>query len=121
MRRIGILMSILFTCLFSAAWSQAQAEPKHEFTTIDVPGAGDTVAIDINPEGVIVGFYLDPPNFAFQGFLRARDGTITTFDAPGAGTVYPMGTLGASINPAGAITGYYIDASSVNHGFVRTQ
>ena len=36
----------------------------------------------MNPEGVIAGYYYDA-NFAAHGFLRAKDGTITTFD-PGA-------------------------------------
>jgi hypothetical protein len=57
-----------------------------------------------------------------HGFLRAPDGTITTFDAPGAGgetvcgffataigVLGGQGTYGISINPAGAISGSYID------------
>jgi hypothetical protein len=50
---------------------------------------------------------------------RARDGSIITFDVPGAGTGAFQGTLPQSIGPAGAIAGYYIDASNVSHGFVR--
>jgi hypothetical protein len=57
-----------------------------------------------------------------HGFLRARDGTITTIDAPGAGflgsnflgSLFPL-----SINPAGVITGSYSDANNVIHGFLR--
>jgi hypothetical protein len=119
MRRIRILMSIPLACLVSAAWSQAQAGPKPEFTTIDVPGAAATLAFANNPAGAIAGTYLAPPDFSFQGFLRAKDGTISTFDAPDAGTFYPEGTLGQSINPAGAIAGNYADAGNVNHGFLR--
>jgi len=54
-----------------------------------------------------------------HGFLTARDGAITTFDAPGAGTVTGMfqGTFGNSINPNGAIEGNYWDADNVSHGF----
>jgi hypothetical protein len=51
--------------------------------------------------------------------VNAGGTTITTFDAPGAGTAAGQGTTGFGINPAGAITGFYIDASSVQHGFVR--
>jgi hypothetical protein len=36
--------------------------------------------------------------------------TITTFDAPGAGTGPGQGTLPFAINPAGMVLGYYIDA-----------
>jgi hypothetical protein len=37
--------------------------------------------LGINPAGTITGFYVDT-NTVYHGFLRARDGTITTFDAP---------------------------------------
>ncbi len=56
-----------------------------------------------------------------HGFLRARDGTFTTFDAPGAGKGANQGTFASSINPAGAITGTYKDASMVSHGFLRKE
>jgi hypothetical protein len=49
-----------------------------------------------------------------HGFLRAPDGTITTFDAPGS-----RSTTASSINPAGAITGFYSATSGHDHGFVR--
>lgn len=55
-------------------------------------------------------------NFVFHGFVRAANGTITSFDVPGAS----QGIFALSINPMGAITGYYTDASGVNHGFLRT-
>jgi hypothetical protein len=51
--------------------------------------------------------------------VRARDGTITTFDVSGAGTGPNQGTIAADINPDGAIAGYFMDASNVAHGFVR--
>jgi hypothetical protein len=38
------------------------------------------------------------------GLAQAQ--TITTFDAPGAGTASGQGTLGEGINPAGTIWGY---------------
>src|SRR2546426_161960 len=50
--------------------------------------------------------------------------TITTFDAPGAGTGPGQGTFVVSpliINPNGAIAGYYTDSAFVNHGFLRDQ
>jgi hypothetical protein len=50
--------------------------------------------------------------------VRAADGAITTFDAPGAGTGFLQGTIAASFNPPGAITGFYLDASNVSHGFL---
>jgi hypothetical protein len=92
-------------------------------TTFDAPGVGpngsETLPQSINPAGEITGyFFLAPEGSAFpviHGFLRATDGTITTFDAPGA----VLNTRALSINPAGAITGWYTDASGVNHGFLR--
>jgi predicted membrane protein len=54
-----------------------------------------------------------------HGFVRATNGTITTFDAPGAGTGTYEGTEPIGINTAGDIAGFYIDSSGVHHGFVR--
>ena len=88
------------------------------FTSIDYPNGTNTYADSINAAGVITGFYQDGGN-VYHGFLRAADGTFTTFDAQGAGQGGRQGTVPQNINPAGVVTGYYIDASSVNHGFVR--
>jgi hypothetical protein len=55
----------------------------------------------------------------YHGFVRAANGTITDFDAPGAGTGIGQGTIPRSINTAGVIAGDYRDASNVDHGFVR--
>jgi len=100
--------------------------PDGAITTFDVPGAGTgafqgTVfcAVDcINPKGAIAGFYTEASSVT-HGLLRARDGTITTFDVPGAGTGAFQGTFSGGINPKGVIAGVYTDANNVNHGFVR--
>jgi predicted membrane protein len=87
------------------------------FTTFDAvsspssPCCTWTFPISINPAGEIVGFDNDFHNVN-HGFLRATNGAITLFDAPGA-----HGTVGASINPAGVVTGYFF-ANSVAHGFL---
>src|SRR5262249_5362963 len=47
--------------------------------------------------------------------------TITTFDAPGAGTGAFQGTYAFAIAPSGTITGYSRDANNVRHGFIRSQ
>src|ERR1700730_8920467 len=107
---------------FSAQGSQ---EDRHQplIITFDAPGAGTTGPFqgtygnDINPEGAIVGFDLDAMT-VFHGFLRAPDGTITTFEAPGSGTGFAEGTAAFSINPAGAIAGGVVDANNVGHGFL---
>jgi hypothetical protein len=48
-----------------------------------------------------------------------RRRTITTFDAPGAGTQPGLGTFPSGINLFGAITGFIRDANSARHAFVR--
>ena len=49
-----------------------------------------------------------------HGYVRARDGGITTFDAPGTG----QGTTPFTVNQSGAIVGYYVDESNAYHGFL---
>src|SRR5215471_18121064 len=78
-------------------------------TTFDAPGAGTgffqgTFVNSMNPAGTIAGYYTDA-SYGTHGFLRAKDGTITTFDATPA-SIY---TNAASINSAGTITGYWAD------------
>ncbi len=86
--------------------------------TFDVPGAVNfyTTPSGINPAGAIAGYYFDA-NFLYHGFLRAPDGTITTFDPPGSNGLFTHALGG--INPGGAITGSYFDANFLFHGFVR--
>src|SRR5262245_39507373 len=47
--------------------------------------------------------------------------TITSFDAPGAGTGAFQGTYATNIAPSGPIIGFSRDASDVRHGFIRSQ
>jgi predicted membrane protein len=68
-----------------------------------------------------------------HGFVRAANGTITTFSAPGAavnGTLASLlqamgsgpptqGTGALSINTAGTIAGAYAKPTGIAHGFVR--
>ena len=79
-------------------------------TTFQIPGDFfSPYPNSISDAGTVTGFtaYL-------HGFLRARDGTITTFDAPGA-----VFTESYAINSAGTITGVYSDQNFNAHGFVR--
>src|SRR2546425_1179381 len=100
------------------------------FTQIDAPDAGagpfpqgtfpsNITPMGINPEGAIIGFYVDASSVQ-HGFVRSTDGTFTTYDAPGAGTGAGQGTLPESNNIPGAITGQFIDGNFVNHAFVRS-
>ena len=96
------------------------------FTPFDPEESTLTIAKGINPKGEIAGYYGyyeddyadgGEASFEIDGFVRAADGTFTTFDSPGA----VKGTEPLAINPAGTITGFYIDASSLGHGFLRTR
>jgi hypothetical protein len=96
-------------------------------TTFDVPAAAKGPGLGtstfwaqcVNSAGAVTGSYYDQ-NGALHGFVRAPDGTITTFDAPGAGTGSGQGTLACAINPAGAIAGLSQDNNGVYHGLLRT-
>jgi probable HAF family extracellular repeat protein len=75
------------------------------FTTIDVPGAVQTIANGINDSGQIVGSFSDA---AGHGFLDSG-GTFTTIDAPGA-----LSTDARGINDSGQIVG--AGSYSFEHG-----
>lgn len=76
-------------------------------TMFDVPNAstgffGGTTPTSINNGGIATGFYLDTTqNFALRYFIRATDGTFSTFTPPQEGF---FGSA-AAINPSGAIAG----------------
>jgi hypothetical protein len=54
--------------------------------------------------------------------VNARGGntTITTFDAPGAGTAADQGTIAFAVNLSGAIAGFTRDTNNARHGFLRS-
>ena len=94
-------------------------------TPFDAPGAAatgtaiveGTIGFSINTAGVIAGTYMGAGN-VIHGFVRAADGTITTFDDPYAGTGALQGTASFSINDLGRITGVYADPNGMLHGYV---
>jgi hypothetical protein len=101
--------------------------PDGTFATFEVQGAGTGSQQGTQPRGInsantVTGSFIDFIG-ANHGFVRAVNGaitSITTFDAPGAGTGASQGTQVRGINAGGVITGYYVDSSNVNHGFIRT-
>ena len=62
----------------------------------------------------------DDPKAPAHGFVRAKNGTIAEFDAPGAGTGSFQGTQGFGINRYSVTTGWEFDSSGVIHAFIRT-
>jgi hypothetical protein len=88
------------------------------FTTIDVKKSyrHNTIVEAIDDTDDVVGQYeeKDDPNID-HAFLRTPDGTLTSFDAPGAYNTFP-----SDINArAGEMVGWYYTADG-NHGFVRS-
>jgi uncharacterized membrane protein len=84
--------------------------PDGTFTLFNVPHA-ETEAISINDQGTIAGdFYTDTDH----GFVRATDGTITSFDPKNS-----VDTLVNDINARGMIIGTYETTDQVVHAFVR--
>jgi hypothetical protein len=105
----------------SEAISCLHADPDGAFTTFDAatypPCCIWSFPTGIAPDAAITGSFND--GFTINhGFLRARDGTVTTFDAPCAGTGFNQGTAPLGINPAGVIMGLYINANYGHHGFL---
>jgi len=104
------------------------------FTKFDAPDAGTgagqgTYGWSINPRGEIAGAYVNAGDGhqgtqVWHSYVRAADGTVTEYDAPGGGTGPGQGTepcLNDCLNPVGTVAGDYIDSTNVFHGFVRSR
>jgi hypothetical protein len=98
---------------------------RHRDGSIDTFYAADyspcciwTFTLAINPDETIAGFENDGYSNN-HGFIRTRDGNITLFEEPDAGTGYGQGTVPLSMNNGHVITGFYVDSTGANHGFVR--
>jgi hypothetical protein len=122
---VGMILLVCGLQLFGqqTASGEDDAPKPPKYIKFDLPASATgpvyIQAMAINPAGAIAGYYSDS-NSVCHGFLRARDGTVTTFDAPGAGKAsYPQGTFANGITPAAAISGYYIDTAGNTHGFLR--
>ena len=97
-----------------------------KITTFDAPGAGTAPgqgtyvgwATCLNPAGTVTGWFVDANNVS-HAFIRSTNGTITTFDAPGAGTASGQGTYSWSINSSGAVTAVVVDSFGLQHGYLR--
>jgi uncharacterized membrane protein len=83
---------------------------KGSLMLIDFPGAGGTLAWDINDRGQIVGFY-DSKGVAPRGFIW-DGGKFTSVIIPGA-----LSTVVFGINSAGDVVGQFNDTTGV-HGFL---
>lgn len=113
----------LVRCVFAvgfvlaATGTGALAQETQTFTTIDIPGATSTVALDLNAAGDIVGSYLAAGRT--RGFLLDRNGQLYLIDFPGAVFTRPAG-----INARGEIVGTYrlpVDPPTARHGFLFSE
>lgn len=104
-------------CLLVLALAPA-AFCANQIISFDPPGSTNTRVAGLNSNGLIVGYYFDSQNVA-HGFLRDQTGNVTSFDAPGAGTLFDQGTFPEAINDSGAVAGVYSDSNSRPHAFVR--
>jgi uncharacterized membrane protein len=107
------MMRPSLVALFLAASAPA-ALAAAQYTTFDVSGASGTAADGVNAKGTVVGTYWDRA-YTYHGFIRAANGTITTFDAPEGATVMDARTL----NRRGTAIGWYY-LGGIYHGFLRT-
>src|SRR5947207_330061 len=122
-RKLPVMPAIILVALAISIPLSAQT-----ITSFDAPDAGTgslqgtfvTSPLIINPDGVIAGWAVDSA-FVYHGFLRDKNGVITTFDAPGAGTGAGQGTLSFAISPRGEITGFYFDGTNAVRGFLRDE
>jgi hypothetical protein len=74
--RKSTLGSALVLALLSLSGQTSTAQPT--YTTFDVPGSTNTYPMSINKTGSVAGDY--DSNSGMHGFVRAPDGTITSFD-----------------------------------------
>ncbi len=83
-----------------------------DFTTLPIPGTYPE-ATGINNLNQIVGYYTDDPlGGAYHGYFLDTDGSLTTYDFPGAERTEPT-----AINDAGFIVGFWYDGVAT-HGFL---
>jgi hypothetical protein len=86
--------------------------------TFDVPSGGaypETIVMSINSSGVCCGYFYDAAVNFNNGFIRAADGTQTTFSYPSATNTYA-----SSIADDGTVAGWYVDSGGTRHGFFRS-
>src|SRR5215469_7369959 len=146
----GIAMrsaGLAFGAALCAIGFGTSADARGTLTRFDPRNSVDTIAIGINDDGAITGWYQDSAG-GQHGFVRNAKGHITTFAAYRPNSINGVGVIagwsgthgfvraadgtvtffdpaGSSqtyafgLNDKGAIAGDYEDSSSVFHGYVR--
>ena len=104
-----------------------------KFVSFDPPGAAKdseirkdqegfiirptTAPMGISETGEIAGYFSDATG-VMHGFLRHKDGTFVTFEAPGASKTGDLGTFPKALNRSGQIVGYFHTGNASLRGFV---
>ena len=120
---ITMFVAIAGLALLAAPIERALAQDQPLLTEFDAPGASSefspvcdaafngpgiigcgTTPLANNDLGEVVGTYTDS-GLVQHAFMRAPNGDITSFDAPGAGGGQGQGTVAFTINDAGVIAG----------------
>jgi uncharacterized membrane protein len=108
LNRVGPLAGLLLAGISLTVHAQT-------ITTFDVPNATGTLPQGINFFGKSAGYYTDAIGGGTHGFLRKRNGAITTFDVQPS---FPLKTFAYGINFFGEIVGTVQDQLNT-YGFIR--
>lgn len=98
--------------------TSVSVDAKGKYITINLGDHRNTLATSINDHGVITGYYQCAGSAAISSFVRATDGTITTFDVFSCTGDAERGAIAESINNNGVIAGTILNGL-YNTGFVR--
>jgi uncharacterized membrane protein len=113
-KKLSTFLVLCFTLAMTLALTAPQLRAQ-TYTTIDVPGAAETDANDLNTKGVIVGFDcmtdLCANGATAQAWVQIN-GTFKFLKPPGSTQSFAYG-----INDANTVVGWYYDSASVQHGF----
>lgn len=102
--RTATAAALASLCLYASAGAKV--------VTIVIPDAQYVTPVGINDRGQVTGTWQDASGS--HGFLWQPDGTLATFDVPGA-----LDTLPAGISATGVIAGRYSPTGHGTTGFVR--
>lgn len=111
-------------CGTGSRWNAMIRKPDGTFVTFSAPDSSaaqpwfGTYATSINNLGLSTGSYYDSISNV-HAFVRAANGAITEFSAPGAGTNAFVGTWPMRIFDSGAILGFYADDNWNQYTFIR--
>jgi hypothetical protein len=82
-----------------------------KYTTLDVPGASETVATGIDKNGWIVMYWADSKGVIESSLTKNNGKTYKTINVPGA-----AGSLASDLDAAGDVTYEWLDSSNLGHG-----